>query len=158
MSLHGYLHQNYVRKWVLFSWLLQQPLSTCKMSWSLWKHFIFPLQDIATSFCFYCSVQLSGPDFEGFFIQARDAEDLDSPAVGSFVLVDRRHSQLLTCGHTTVQSTILKWDVGHCSICTSSQIFLLLPLSSVNLSGNCCNFYHIGMVHCNFVWLFLWAI
>ncbi|XP_052521509.1 ferric-chelate reductase 1 isoform X2 [Tympanuchus pallidicinctus] len=45
-------------------------------------------------------VQLSGPDFEGFFIQARDAEDLDSPAVGSFVLVDRRHSQLLTCGHT----------------------------------------------------------
>lgn len=45
-------------------------------------------------------VQLSGPDFEGFFIQARDADDLDSPAVGSFVLVDRRHSQLLTCGRT----------------------------------------------------------
>lgn len=45
-------------------------------------------------------VHLSGPDFEGFFIQARDAEDLDSPAVGSFVLADRRHSQLLTCGRT----------------------------------------------------------
>ncbi|NWV08505.1 FRRS1 reductase, partial [Ptilonorhynchus violaceus] len=45
-------------------------------------------------------VHLSGPDFEGFFIQARDAEHLDSPAVGSFVLVDRRHSQLLTCGRT----------------------------------------------------------
>eukprot|EP00076_Gallus_gallus_P043166 XP_025008704.1 ferric-chelate reductase 1 isoform X4 [Gallus gallus] len=45
-------------------------------------------------------IQLSGPDFEGFFIQARDADDLDSPAVGSFVLVDRRHSQLLTCGRT----------------------------------------------------------
>ncbi|OXB81498.1 UNVERIFIED_CONTAM: hypothetical protein H355_004404 [Colinus virginianus] len=45
-------------------------------------------------------VQLSGPDFEGFFIQARNAEDLDSPAVGSFVLVDQRRSQLLTCGHT----------------------------------------------------------
>ncbi|XP_009068245.1 PREDICTED: ferric-chelate reductase 1 isoform X1 [Acanthisitta chloris] len=45
-------------------------------------------------------VHLSGPDFEGFFIQARDAEHLDSPAVGSFVLADRRLSQLLTCGHT----------------------------------------------------------
>ncbi|XP_023801213.1 putative ferric-chelate reductase 1, partial [Cyanistes caeruleus] len=43
---------------------------------------------------------LSGPDFEGFFIQARDAEHLDSPAVGSFVLADRRCSQLLTCGRT----------------------------------------------------------
>ncbi|XP_054240623.1 ferric-chelate reductase 1 isoform X2 [Indicator indicator] len=45
-------------------------------------------------------VNLSGPDFEGFFIQARDAEHLDSPAVGSFTLADRRLSQLLTCGHT----------------------------------------------------------
>ncbi|XP_068025291.1 ferric-chelate reductase 1 isoform X1 [Melanerpes formicivorus] len=45
-------------------------------------------------------VNLSGPDFEGFFIQARDAEHLDSPAVGSFMLADRRLSQLLTCGHT----------------------------------------------------------
>ncbi|KFP82902.1 Ferric-chelate reductase 1 [Apaloderma vittatum] len=45
-------------------------------------------------------VHLSGPDFEGFFIQARDAEHLDSPAVGSFKLVDRRLSQLLTCGRT----------------------------------------------------------
>lgn len=45
-------------------------------------------------------VHLSGPDFEGFFIQARDAEHLGSPAVGSFVLADRRHSQLLTCGRT----------------------------------------------------------
>uniref|UniRef100_A0A8C3TV41 Ferric chelate reductase 1 n=1 Tax=Catharus ustulatus TaxID=91951 RepID=A0A8C3TV41_CATUS len=48
-------------------------------------------------------VRLSGPDFEGFFIQARDAEHLGSPAVGSFVLADRRHSQLLTCAvsHTS---------------------------------------------------------
>ncbi|XP_010004954.1 PREDICTED: ferric-chelate reductase 1 isoform X2 [Chaetura pelagica] len=45
-------------------------------------------------------VSLSGPDFEGFFIQARDAEDLDSSAIGSFMLVDRRVSQLLTCGRT----------------------------------------------------------
>ncbi|NWX20953.1 FRRS1 reductase, partial [Aegotheles bennettii] len=45
-------------------------------------------------------VHLSGPDFEGFLIQARDAERLDSPAVGSFMLADRRLSQLLTCGRT----------------------------------------------------------
>ncbi|NXD38877.1 FRRS1 reductase, partial [Copsychus sechellarum] len=45
-------------------------------------------------------VHLSGPDFEGFFIQARDAEHLDSPAVGSFALADRRRAQLLTCGRT----------------------------------------------------------
>ncbi|NXG19633.1 FRRS1 reductase, partial [Grallaria varia] len=45
-------------------------------------------------------VCLSGPDFEGFFIQARDVKHLDGPAVGSFMLVDRRLSQLLTCGRT----------------------------------------------------------
>ncbi|NXG48956.1 FRRS1 reductase, partial [Psilopogon haemacephalus] len=45
-------------------------------------------------------VNLSGPDFEGFFIQARDAEHLDGPAVGSFTLADRRLSQLLTCSPT----------------------------------------------------------
>ena len=80
---------------------------------ALWKQFILPPENIANSFCFDSSVQLSGPDFEGFFMQARDADDLDSPAVGSFVLVDRRHSQLLTCGRSMVQSSILKWDVGH---------------------------------------------
>ncbi|KAM4659741.1 ferric-chelate reductase 1 isoform 6-T12 [Amazona ochrocephala] len=45
-------------------------------------------------------VHLSGPVFEGFFIQARDAEHLESPALGSFMLADRRASQLLTCGRT----------------------------------------------------------
>ncbi|NXF89432.1 FRRS1 reductase, partial [Eubucco bourcierii] len=45
-------------------------------------------------------VNLSGPDFEGFFIQARDAAHLDGPAVGSFTLADPRLSQLLTCGRT----------------------------------------------------------
>ncbi|KFQ43141.1 PREDICTED: ferric-chelate reductase 1 [Nestor notabilis] len=45
-------------------------------------------------------VHLSGPVFEGFFIQARDAEHLESPALGSFMLADRRVSQLLTCGRT----------------------------------------------------------
>ncbi|KAM9543948.1 ferric-chelate reductase 1 isoform 11-T16 [Guaruba guarouba] len=45
-------------------------------------------------------VHLSGPVFEGFFIQARDAEHLESPALGSFMLADRGASQLLTCAHT----------------------------------------------------------
>ncbi|KAM9008295.1 ferric-chelate reductase 1 isoform 8-T13 [Ara ararauna] len=45
-------------------------------------------------------VHLSGPVFEGFFIQARDAEHLESPALGSFMLADRGVSQLLTCAHT----------------------------------------------------------
>ncbi|NXU49869.1 FRRS1 reductase, partial [Turnix velox] len=44
-------------------------------------------------------VHLFGPDFEGFFLQARDAEHLDSPAVGSFALADRKISQVLSCGH-----------------------------------------------------------
>lgn len=58
-------------------------------------------------------VHLSGPDFEGFFIQARDAEHVDSPAVGSFVLADRRRSQLLTCGRTKVQSSASQLFSGH---------------------------------------------
>uniref|UniRef100_A0A8D0GTK5 Ferric chelate reductase 1 n=1 Tax=Sphenodon punctatus TaxID=8508 RepID=A0A8D0GTK5_SPHPU len=47
----------------------------------------------------HVKVYLSGPLFEGFFIQARDAENVTGPAVGSFMLVDQRISQLLTCGH-----------------------------------------------------------
>ncbi|XP_066479467.1 ferric-chelate reductase 1-like [Tiliqua scincoides] len=43
-------------------------------------------------------VSLSGPPFEGFLLQARDAENVGGPAVGSFALADRRRSQLLTCG------------------------------------------------------------
>ncbi|XP_067394490.1 ferric-chelate reductase 1-like [Emydura macquarii macquarii] len=47
----------------------------------------------------HIKVNLSGPVFEGFFIQARNAEHLAGPAVGSFMLADERISQLLTCGH-----------------------------------------------------------
>uniref|UniRef100_A0A8C8R6P2 Ferric chelate reductase 1 n=1 Tax=Pelusios castaneus TaxID=367368 RepID=A0A8C8R6P2_9SAUR len=47
----------------------------------------------------HIKVTLSGPVFEGFFIQARNAEDLAGPAVGSFMLADKKISQLLTCGH-----------------------------------------------------------
>ncbi|XP_068098189.1 putative ferric-chelate reductase 1 [Hyperolius riggenbachi] len=42
-------------------------------------------------------VSLSGNGFFGFFIQARDADNLDAGAVGSFSLVDDQMSQLLTC-------------------------------------------------------------
>ncbi|XP_075038411.1 putative ferric-chelate reductase 1 [Mixophyes fleayi] len=42
-------------------------------------------------------VTLSGPRFSGFFIQARNGENLDGDAVGSFSLIDDQVSQLLTC-------------------------------------------------------------
>ncbi|XP_063795892.1 putative ferric-chelate reductase 1 isoform X2 [Pseudophryne corroboree] len=42
-------------------------------------------------------VTLSGPRFTGFFIQARNADNLDGSAVGSFSLIDDQVSQLLTC-------------------------------------------------------------
>uniref|UniRef100_A0ABM5G8R8 Ferric-chelate reductase 1 isoform X1 n=1 Tax=Pogona vitticeps TaxID=103695 RepID=A0ABM5G8R8_9SAUR len=47
----------------------------------------------------HVKVTLSGPTFEGFFLQARDAENLEGAAIGSFVLADKKRSQLLTCGH-----------------------------------------------------------
>uniref|UniRef100_A0ACB8F312 Uncharacterized protein n=2 Tax=Sphaerodactylus townsendi TaxID=933632 RepID=A0ACB8F312_9SAUR len=46
----------------------------------------------------HVKVSLSGPAFEGFFLQARSANNLRGPAIGSFVLADGRKSQLLTCG------------------------------------------------------------
>ncbi|XP_053325606.1 putative ferric-chelate reductase 1 [Spea bombifrons] len=46
-------------------------------------------------------VTLSGSRFNGFFIQARDAENLDGNPVGSFSLIDDQISQLLTCGGVT---------------------------------------------------------
>ncbi|XP_055484195.1 ferric-chelate reductase 1 [Psammomys obesus] len=42
-------------------------------------------------------VTLSGPPFKGFLLEARDAEDLSGPPVGSFTLIDSEVSQLLTC-------------------------------------------------------------
>ncbi|XP_057649626.1 ferric-chelate reductase 1 [Chionomys nivalis] len=42
-------------------------------------------------------VTLSGPKFKGFLLEARDAEDLSGPPVGSFTLIDSEVSQLLTC-------------------------------------------------------------
>ncbi|KAL8178319.1 UNVERIFIED_CONTAM: hypothetical protein K2H54_041543 [Gekko kuhli] len=47
----------------------------------------------------HVKVSLSGPAFEGFFLQARSVKNLRGPAVGSFVLSDKMKSQLLTCGH-----------------------------------------------------------
>ncbi|XP_008831923.1 ferric-chelate reductase 1 isoform X2 [Nannospalax galili] len=42
-------------------------------------------------------VTLSGPKFKGFLLEARNAEDLHGPPVGSFTLIDSEVSQLLTC-------------------------------------------------------------
>lgn len=42
-------------------------------------------------------VTVSGPPFRGFLLEARDAEDLSGPPLGSFTLIDREVSQLLTC-------------------------------------------------------------
>ncbi|KAI5936877.1 Ferric-chelate reductase 1 [Manis javanica] len=42
-------------------------------------------------------VTLSGLPFKGFLIEARDAEDLSGPPIGSFTLIDSQVSQLLTC-------------------------------------------------------------
>ncbi|XP_073427484.1 putative ferric-chelate reductase 1 [Dendrobates tinctorius] len=43
-------------------------------------------------------VTLSGDRFSGFLIQARNANNLDGDAVGSFSLIDSQVSQLLKCG------------------------------------------------------------
>ncbi|XP_036621804.1 ferric-chelate reductase 1 [Trichosurus vulpecula] len=45
------------------------------------------------------TVTLSGPRFKGFLIEARNAEDLDGSPIGSFTLIDKEVSQLLTCDH-----------------------------------------------------------
>nr|XP_031313533.1 ferric-chelate reductase 1 isoform X4 [Camelus dromedarius] len=45
-------------------------------------------------------VTLSGPPFKGFLLEARNAEDLSGPPVGSFTLIDSQVSQLLTCEDT----------------------------------------------------------
>lgn len=42
-------------------------------------------------------VTVSGPPFRGFLLEARDAEDLSGPPLGSFTLIDSEVSQLLTC-------------------------------------------------------------
>ncbi|KAF3819596.1 hypothetical protein GH733_015105 [Mirounga leonina] len=42
-------------------------------------------------------VTLSGKPFKGFLLEARAAEDLSGPPVGSFTLIDSQVSQLLTC-------------------------------------------------------------
>ena len=50
------------------------------------------------NYLFVCfSVTLSGQPFRGFLLEARDAEDLSGPPVGSFTLIDSQVSQLLTC-------------------------------------------------------------
>uniref|UniRef100_A0A3P8ZDG4 Uncharacterized protein n=1 Tax=Esox lucius TaxID=8010 RepID=A0A3P8ZDG4_ESOLU len=45
-------------------------------------------------------LRFSGAAFKGFLIEARDVENLDGPAVGSFSLLNPSESQLLQCGDT----------------------------------------------------------
>ncbi|XP_006882499.1 PREDICTED: ferric-chelate reductase 1 [Elephantulus edwardii] len=45
-------------------------------------------------------VTLSGPPFRGFLLEARDAENLNDPLVGTFTLIDAELSQVLTCEDT----------------------------------------------------------
>ncbi|XP_036907244.1 ferric-chelate reductase 1 [Sturnira hondurensis] len=42
-------------------------------------------------------VTLSGPEFKGFLLEARNAEDWNGPPVGFFTLIDTEVSQLLAC-------------------------------------------------------------
>lgn len=44
------------------------------------------------------AVAVSGPEFKGFLLEARDAEDPGGAPVGSFTLIDKEVSQLLACG------------------------------------------------------------
>ncbi|XP_074044343.1 ferric-chelate reductase 1-like isoform X2 [Macrotis lagotis] len=43
------------------------------------------------------TVTLSGPQFKGFLIEARKAKNSKSDVIGSFTLIDKEVSQLLTC-------------------------------------------------------------
>ncbi|XP_028358992.1 ferric-chelate reductase 1 [Phyllostomus discolor] len=45
----------------------------------------------------HLKVTLSGPEFKGFLLEARDAEHLSGSPIGSFTLIDSDASQLLTC-------------------------------------------------------------
>lgn len=77
------------------------------------------------SYFFVClSVTLSGPPFRGFLLEARNAEDLSGPPIGSFTLIDSQVSQLLTC--EDVQVCV----VSETGICQFLWIF--------SLQGGCC--------------------
>lgn len=53
--------------------------------------------------------------FEGFLIEARDASNLDGPAVGSFTLVDHEISQRLTCNSIEVSIVMATFGIN-CNI------------------------------------------
>lgn len=67
------------------------------------------MENVLSFFIFLLTVTLlvvptSGSiSFKGFLIEARDAENPDGPAVGSFSLLNPSESQLLHCGHTQVE-------------------------------------------------------
>uniref|UniRef100_A0A671F1C6 Ferric-chelate reductase 1 n=1 Tax=Rhinolophus ferrumequinum TaxID=59479 RepID=A0A671F1C6_RHIFE len=64
-----------------------------------------PIHNISVSQMTFTSgdqikVTLSGPEFKGFLLEARDAEALTGPPIGSFTLIDSQMSQVLTCEDT----------------------------------------------------------
>lgn len=73
-------------------------------------------------------VTLSGPPFKGFLLEARDAENLSGPPVGSFSLIDNHISQLLTCEN--IQGSA----VSHTSSSkkTKVQVYWNAPSSAPN--------------------------
>lgn len=61
-----------------------------------------PIHNISVSQMTFTSgdqikVTLSGPEFKGFLLEARDANALSGPPIGFFKLIDSQVSQLLTC-------------------------------------------------------------
>ncbi|XP_020323351.2 putative ferric-chelate reductase 1 [Oncorhynchus kisutch] len=68
----------------------------------------------------YIQVTISGTTyFEGFLLEARNASNPDSDAVGSFILTNPKTTQLLQCGHTPDSA------VSHTSDARQTQIVVI---------------------------------
>ncbi|XP_070989454.1 putative ferric-chelate reductase 1 isoform X2 [Oncorhynchus clarkii lewisi] len=68
----------------------------------------------------YIQVTISGTTyFEGFLLEARNASNPDSAAVGSFILTNPKTTQLLQCGHTPDSA------VSHTSDARQTQIVVI---------------------------------
>ncbi|XP_054421018.1 ferric-chelate reductase 1 [Pteronotus mesoamericanus] len=76
----------------------------------------------------HVKVTLSGPEFRGFLLEARNAEDLNGPPVGSFTLVDSQVSQLLTCAD--VQGSAVSHTNPHKK--TKIEVYWNAPQSAPN--------------------------
>ncbi|KAL4674041.1 hypothetical protein H8959_017975 [Pygathrix nigripes] len=82
-----------------------------------------PVHDISVSQMTFrpgdqIEVILSGHPFKGFLLEARNAEDLNGPPVGSFMLIDSEVSQLLTCEDIQFSAS----DCGNKKFCIRSPL------------------------------------